>query len=396
MSVVSSTEFGIGGSWLAEYTLDSLQAGVVLFDQGCRITQWNHTAARILGRSEEALAGRALHDQVFDPIAVDRTPVNRANNPVATALETGEAVQDSLIGVRHGRGDRIWLSVTALPVYGPDGCARAALTSIRDVTSEIEAHRLAYTAAIEAHAAFDRSVAGQLVFDRDGTLTRWNARLTGMTGWDDPALSGAHVTTVFDVDLSWLWSALETEDGAVEGPMWVHAADGTDVPCYASFSYIGDEHEPAVTAQVVDPSAIATVCSMGRLPDMFEHVRTPLLAMDDDGVVIGVNRATVELVGLGADAVTGRRLSDLLTGLVETDLAAAIHSTSSATPARPVGRATVGPRAVTVDLFISRLDDAAPERNLLVQLDAVPGADPWSPPTAPDARSRRIGTQRTR
>jgi PAS domain S-box-containing protein len=384
MSVVSSTEFGIGGSWLAEYTLDALQAGIVLFDQSCRVTQWNHTAARVLGRSEESLAGRAFHDAVFDAIGVDRTPVDRENNPIRTVLDSGEAVQEAMVGIRHHSGARIWLAVTALPVFGPDSTARAVLASLRDVTSEIEAHRLAYTASIEAHAAFDRSVAGQLVFDRNGRITRWNQRFAGVTGRDDGALRGIDVTAVFDVDLRWLWSALETEGGAIEGPMWVRAANGTEVLCYASFASIGDEHEPAVAAQIVDPRAVASACTVGELPDVFEHVRTPLVMLDDDGVVIVVNRAAIEIVGRAAESIVGHRLSEVLPGLESWVSSSAIGSTTADAPVRPVARATIGPGGATVDLFVSRLADRVPGRNVLVQLVPVTvGSGRSAPRTLP-------------
>ncbi|MFT4773503.1 MAG: PAS domain S-box-containing protein, partial [Ilumatobacter sp.] len=127
--VCSTTEFGIGGAWLAEYTLETLGAGVLYFDRQAEIVQWNVVAARLLGVTEELLAGRGIDDPRWQATRANGDRLSEDDNPVRLVLDSGESNSSECIAVLND-GRMEWLRITALPIYGPGRQVRGVLASL--------------------------------------------------------------------------------------------------------------------------------------------------------------------------------------------------------------------------------------------------------------------------
>lgn len=226
-----STDFGVAGAWLAEYLLSSLDAGVVVCDRDGRIVQWNATAARLVGMAEEHLAGRRFADGSWKARRLDGSRLTARDNPVRTVFDTGERSTAEVIGVSRPDGTRAWVSVTALPVFGPDREVRSALASIVDVTARVDLQRTNVETMMWARTTFEHSLSAHLVFDRDGRVRDWNRSLLRLVDCSDLELLDARLADVCDLDLDWVWSELDGDRQAIEGRTLV-ARGGEQVPVF--------------------------------------------------------------------------------------------------------------------------------------------------------------------
>jgi PAS domain S-box-containing protein len=313
----TSPEFGIGGAWLAEYTLTALDAGVLVFDGTARAVQWNRRAAQLLGVTEAELAGRSLADATLGLTHVGGRPVDMASDPVRRALLTGEPERRVEIGVERSPGAVTWCAATFLPVYGPDRWPRAVLASL----TEVAGVRLTGDAAwqLVARAVVRSGIAASILVDADGSVVEWNDRLLDLTGRTDVDLMDAHVDDVCDVDLGWVRDQLGTGLDHVDGTTWVVRSDGTEHPVVGRFARLEwPNTTDGLLIQLVDPNELLDrEAAMRRQADMhvFAHADTPMLLVDDDGVVVDTNHAALELLGQGKPVVTGHRLTEHLVGL---------------------------------------------------------------------------------
>ncbi len=117
--------------------IDSMAEGVILHDETGTIITCNHAAETILGMPCEVLEGRNIREA--DPFSFreDGTPFPADGVPITTALRTGQAVRDMVMGIKIPSGVVKWLLVNAQPfVFSDDNVneTRQVIISFRDVT----------------------------------------------------------------------------------------------------------------------------------------------------------------------------------------------------------------------------------------------------------------------
>jgi PAS domain S-box-containing protein len=113
--------------------LDSLQDGVVVYDEDDRIVFYNPAAIEILGVSREALATGV---RSWDPLDVDGRPLASEERPVAITARTGEPCIGVDIGLRTVNGDVRWTTVStrALHEHRGDNGRHAVVAAFTDIT----------------------------------------------------------------------------------------------------------------------------------------------------------------------------------------------------------------------------------------------------------------------
>lgn len=117
--------------------VDSLDVGVVLQDTEGRALASNPSARRILGLTEEQLAGIAPIDPRWALLHEDGWPLPPDERPSRIALRTRRPCVDALVGVKLPDASVTWVSVTARPLIA-EGQQRphAVAISIADVTAQ--------------------------------------------------------------------------------------------------------------------------------------------------------------------------------------------------------------------------------------------------------------------
>ncbi len=119
----------------------SMTEGVVVQDRTGRVVFSNAAAARILGRSAEAMLGTASSDPQWGAIHPDGRPWLGKETPASQALRTQRPTRDVLMGVRRGPSGHCWLSVTAMPMHDAGGYLAGVVVTFVDVTDRHEAEQ---------------------------------------------------------------------------------------------------------------------------------------------------------------------------------------------------------------------------------------------------------------
>jgi two-component system, cell cycle sensor histidine kinase and response regulator CckA len=171
---------GTTTDWLR--TLQDLDVGVIVQDGQAQIVYANPKAGALLGVTNETLAVRTTHDDRWDAVFQDGTPLAAEDHPGPRALATGEPVRDVVIGVKRGdAATRAWLLVSAVPHRAPDGAIQQVVISFTDVSAANRALRESDT----TYASVFRSMSeGVVVHNADGTIKAANdaaERVLGMT-----------------------------------------------------------------------------------------------------------------------------------------------------------------------------------------------------------------------
>jgi PAS domain S-box-containing protein len=125
-------------SQLQRAILDSLQDGVVVYDEDERIVFFNPAAQEILGvPREELLGGR----RTWEPLAADATPMPEAERPVAVTASTGEARAGVDVGLRRGDGGIRWTTVSTRALQETPGAngRYPVVVAFTDITERREA-----------------------------------------------------------------------------------------------------------------------------------------------------------------------------------------------------------------------------------------------------------------
>ncbi|HET8948919.1 MAG TPA: ATP-binding protein [Solirubrobacteraceae bacterium] len=120
--------------------LDSLQDGVVVYDEDDRIVFFNPAAAEILGVSEQSLSTGV---RTWEPLDAEGRAVADEQRPVEITARTGEPCVGIDIGLRVSSGDLRWTTVStrALHEQPADNGRYAVVAAFTDITERREAQR---------------------------------------------------------------------------------------------------------------------------------------------------------------------------------------------------------------------------------------------------------------
>lgn len=113
-----------------------LQVGVVVQGPASEILLFNPRALELLDMTEDQLRGKSSVDPDWNIVREDGSPFPGDERPVLVAARTGVPVRGVVMGIfRPGRGDRVWLLVSATPQHREDGSLVQIVATFTDITS---------------------------------------------------------------------------------------------------------------------------------------------------------------------------------------------------------------------------------------------------------------------
>jgi PAS domain S-box-containing protein len=101
-------------SQLQRAILDSLQDGVVVYDEHERIVFFNPAAEEILGVPRDELLSGV---RTWEPLRADATPMAQAERPVAITMASGEPCLGVDVGIRRQGGGVRWTTVSTRALH---------------------------------------------------------------------------------------------------------------------------------------------------------------------------------------------------------------------------------------------------------------------------------------
>lgn len=117
-----------------------MKVGVLLQGPGAEILLSNPTALEYLGLSEDQLLGKTSFDPDWNCVHDDGSAFPGPSHPVPRAIATGQAQRNVIMGVyRPAHGDRIWLSVDAIPQMDSQARVEHVVCTFTDISERKEA-----------------------------------------------------------------------------------------------------------------------------------------------------------------------------------------------------------------------------------------------------------------
>jgi diguanylate cyclase (GGDEF)-like protein/PAS domain S-box-containing protein len=174
--------------------LAALPEGVVLTDADGAVLSANPAAQRLLGldtREERPVPsprpapGEGAHGVAFNAAVA-----------LARGALAGDTVRRDVVVPRATDGDCTWLSMTAVPLLGDDGRARAVVSTIADVTPDRERELVLRRSDDMFRLTMQHSPIGFAVTALNGRFLRVNRRLCRMLGFRSDELQER---SLFDV-----------------------------------------------------------------------------------------------------------------------------------------------------------------------------------------------------
>jgi PAS domain S-box-containing protein len=147
---------------------------IITLDREARIVRINPVGEEMLGQvrlpgtqpGEQTVIKPDIIDEQGQPVPTEATATYRALR--------GETVKGMVVNLRHAAAGPIWVSASAVPLYGTGGAIDGALLVMTDITALREAREAAQHSAHELQAIMDYTPAGIIFYDYQGNIRRMN------------------------------------------------------------------------------------------------------------------------------------------------------------------------------------------------------------------------------
>jgi PAS domain S-box-containing protein len=125
---------------LIERIVETSPVGIATLDADGGFDIVNDRTEEILGYAPDALADPERRTAVLKPITTDGERLAPEAIPSYRIFEQGETIHDAEIGLERPNGERVWVSVSGVPMRD-DGEVTGAVITFADVTERIEYKR---------------------------------------------------------------------------------------------------------------------------------------------------------------------------------------------------------------------------------------------------------------
>lgn len=170
--------------------LETCGALVIVFDVAGRIVYSNRACERLMGYSNEELAGRIFFDVLVSPDGREqsRRRLEQGFSGAATAFEN-EWITKS--------GDRRRISFSNLPMLNAEGSVEYYIATGIDITDRYRADEELLRSETQFRSIWEASCEPMFLTDRRATILKVNAAFTSLVSADVAALEGIHLTDLF-------------------------------------------------------------------------------------------------------------------------------------------------------------------------------------------------------
>jgi two-component system, NarL family, sensor kinase len=166
--------------------IETAQVGITVFGVDGRVQFCNPTAENIFGLTQDDVQGRrydVLTTTAFYENGQECPPEER---PVSRALRTGKASRGTLLRIyRTAFADWIWVLADAAPVFKSDGSLWQVVTTVTNITNQMEAEEALKRSEAEFRMIFDNAAIGMTLVDPTGRLIRTNPAMQKLLQYSD-------------------------------------------------------------------------------------------------------------------------------------------------------------------------------------------------------------------
>ncbi len=171
---------------------ETVALGVVYQNKNGEITSANPVAQRILGLSLDQLQGRTSYDLQWKAIKEDGSDFLGENHPAMLALESGEEIRNTLMGIFHPEKERyVWININAVPQFEPgQGMPYQVYTTFEDITERKRAEEDLQRSEAELKSIYENTPLALILVDGERRIVKINAQPISTTGYSSEEVLG--------------------------------------------------------------------------------------------------------------------------------------------------------------------------------------------------------------
>jgi len=178
--------------------LQSFDIGVVLQGPRAEVLYANQAAAAMFDLTVDQVVGRTSRELNFTVVREDGTEVPFSMRPAVQAIETRQPVYSQVLGARrHGSNTVLWLQLTSIPQFAPDGAVTGVVTTFTNITERKHMEAELRRAAELNREILESAQEGIAVHDRELRYIAWNPYMERMTGVKASEVIGKHALEPF-------------------------------------------------------------------------------------------------------------------------------------------------------------------------------------------------------
>jgi PAS domain S-box-containing protein len=201
--------------------------GIAVHAPDGRFVRLNERAEGILGVDREELLGQALNEPLWDAWGPDGEPFPDESFPLNVVLRTGEQTFGTEMAVRRRDGARLWLSVSAAPLFDADGDVEAVVVAFEEITERKQYEQELRESEQQFRAVFEGTLDALVLADDAGDYLDVNQAACDLYGLDEDELLGRNVADFAPpgYDVAAAWDAF-LETGTLQGEFPLVRPDG--------------------------------------------------------------------------------------------------------------------------------------------------------------------------
>jgi PAS domain S-box-containing protein len=164
--------------------LDTSPVAITVVDAGGAIVQANAEAERVLGLQKNAITHRTYNDPAWHIVDYDGNPFPVEQLPVSRVLSEKRAVHGVEHAIQWPGGERVLLSINAVPVWSERGDIARIVCTMQDVTAERQMDAALRESEERFRSLFEQSMDAIWILRPDGTGNVVNRAWLDMFGYE--------------------------------------------------------------------------------------------------------------------------------------------------------------------------------------------------------------------
>ncbi|MBX0303959.1 PAS domain-containing protein [Haloarcula salinisoli] len=201
--------------------------GIAVHAPDGRFTRLNERAEGILGVDRGELVGEILDEPMWEAWGPEGEPFPDESFPLNVVLRTGEPTFGTEMAVRRRDGARLWLSVSAAPLFDTTGDIERVIVTFEEITERKQYEQELRESEQQFRAVFEGTLDALLLADDDGDYLDANQAACDLYGLEEAELVGQNVADFAPpgYDVAAAWDAF-LETGTLQGEFPLVRPDG--------------------------------------------------------------------------------------------------------------------------------------------------------------------------
>ena len=292
--------------------------GIVMVNAEGMITFANSRAEYVLGIGNGKLTRRAYNSSEWRITDHYGNPFSDDQLPFVRVMRSKQPVYDVRHAIQKGDGKRVLLSINAAPLFDEKGGFQGMVSSVEDVTAEIEAERENILLAQTVKSVKDCIS----VTDLDDNIIFVNDAFTRTYGFREDELLGNKISMVRAASVPAMQAKeifASTKKESWHGEVVNRRKDGTEFPIEVWTSLVRDSAGipmamVGVARDITERKRAQEALreSEERYREFIESARDAIFTLSADGVITSLNRAFETLTGWSRLDWVGRSFTDLV------------------------------------------------------------------------------------